>query len=218
MPAQQKKRSGRADPWVESRVPLYLTMIAATIGGILMIFVAVDLEDTGAGPRVLLDLLRDIGIGLLVAVITAMTIELFVNARERREFAHDVFQATFRQFLPDPVYVQVRDSVVRSPVIRRNWRVELRVLDPNAHADMYASMRRSADDDLFLVDCVVSYAMENLRATGTQLPIEGGIDLDATLPAMGIPRFTSILVGSEDIEHDIEHDPAHALTDDDAVA
>jgi hypothetical protein len=151
---------------------------------------------------VLLDVLRDVGIAFLVAVVTALSIELFVNARARREITHDVFQATFRQFLPGPIYLQLRDSVLGSPVIRRDWNIDLRVLDPAAHPEIYESMRKLGEMHCYVVECLVSYAIENLRSASTPFLVSGGIDLDTSFPSIGIPRFSSILLGADDVKKD----------------
>jgi len=189
-------------------------MIAAALFGAFALFVSATYESMNVGPRNLLDLLRDVGTAVLVAVFTAVTIEVFVNARVRAHIAHDVFQATFRKFLPDVLYEQVRDSVLQAGVIRREWEVYLRVLDPEVHRDLYAEARGLAGSDVYLVEYTVSYYLENLSTIEAEYTVEGGIDLDLPLPTLGIPRFTSVLIG-DDAE---DKDRAKAVPISDAVA
>jgi len=177
-------------------------MIIAALVGILLLVVAAYYSSLNASvlPKWFVGLIRDVGTAVLVAVITAVTIELFVNARVRREIGEDVFQATFRRFLPDVLYWQVKDHILQSPVLRRDWSVQLQVLDRASNAPLYDEARRLGGDDIYLVEYKVSYRLENLTTTPYEYPIEGGIDLDCPFPTLGIPRFTSVLLGGDDVD------------------
>src|SRR5439155_5498864 len=138
-----------------------LTMIIAALVGILLLVVAAYYSSLNASvlPKWFVGLIRDVGTAVLVAVITAVTIELFVNARVRREIGEDVFQATFRRFLPDVLYWQVKDHILQSPVLRRDWSVQLQVLDRASNAPLYDEARRLGGDDIYLVEYKVSYRL-----------------------------------------------------------
>src|SRR5947209_18115996 len=150
----------------------YVVMVFAAIIGLAGVFVSVNYATATRPLSILLDIVRDIGVALIVTVVTATSIEMFVNSRVRRQIEADVFQATFRKFLPDPIYMQVRDKVLGAGVIRRDWTIDMRVIDPRAEPDAYAELRRLSDERLYIVEGRMSYEVENLATTAVDVALE----------------------------------------------
>lgn len=148
---------------------------------------------SGHGSEYVIDVLRDLGIGLIVSVFVVVFIEWRAGLTLRREIATDVLEAVYSRIVPDVVYNQIRDSAFRSDVIRRDWELEITVLPPDQHSDAYTALRTDAQsDEVFLIKSQISYRLENLNDSEINHTVSHWIDLDVPVESIGIPRFTQV--------------------------
>jgi hypothetical protein len=91
------------------------------------------------------EIIRDLSIALLVSVFVTVSIELYAGKRLRTQIAGEVLEAAeaaFEKFIPDVIYKEVADNVFRSNVFRRQWSVDMSVLNEHQYKEMYDKLRQ----------------------------------------------------------------------------
>ncbi|MEP6878558.1 MAG: hypothetical protein ABI865_06880 [Nitrosospira sp.] len=141
------------------------------------------------------ELLRDIGIALLIAAFVTAIIERYASDRLRENIAYDVLSAAYAKIVPEPIYRQIADSVFRAPVYRRNWDVRI---------DVHTRTEGHKEDGIVIIDCFYSYDIENLNEKEIIFNVKGAIDLDVVEQEMKLPCYKSISVISQQLESLIE--------------
>ncbi len=133
------------------------------------------------------DLLRDLGIALLIGAFVTFVIEQYSSDRLRQHITYDVLSAAYARVVPEEIYSQVAD-VFRSNVCRRNWHVVITTnpLDTTA--------------GIAIINSTIHYDVENLNEHPIAFPLSGHIDADIILKD-GIkgyptptPQYTKITV------------------------
>ena len=74
-------------------------------------------HNTTLGP----DILRDLGIALLISAFVTFSIERYASNRLRQHITYDVLSAAYGKVVPEKIYTQVADNVFRSDVYPRQW-------------------------------------------------------------------------------------------------
>jgi hypothetical protein len=87
------------------------------------------------------EIIRDLSIALLVAVFVTFAIELYAGLRLRTQIANDVLEAAFEKIVPEEIYDEVRDNIFRSPVVRRDWVVDIKIVDRSS--DLYKGVENN---------------------------------------------------------------------------
>jgi hypothetical protein len=132
------------------------------------------------------DLLRDLGIAIVIAVIVTFSIEKYSSDRLREHITYDVLSAAYAKVIPDQVYTQVADNVFRSNVYRRNWEVHINAkaqpLEPHGTA---------------VITAAYSYDVENLNEHQIPFEVVLSIDLDDPPPDDNVPKFLSFSVSDD---------------------
>jgi hypothetical protein len=64
-------------------------------------------QQDGLGP----DLLRDVGIALLIAVFVTLVIELYASSRLREHISYDVLSAAYAKVVPEEIYTVQRQHL-----------------------------------------------------------------------------------------------------------
>jgi hypothetical protein len=132
------------------------------------------------------DLLRDLGIAIVISVIVTFSIEKYSSDRLREHIAYDVLSAAYSKVIPDQVYMQIADNVFRSRVYRRNWEVHIgarpQSLAPNGTA---------------VITAAYSYDVENLNEHRIPFEVVASVDLDDPPPDNAVPKFISFSVRDE---------------------
>lgn len=172
-------------------------LVGALVIGAACILVSARLRATD-GDELVVDLLRDIGIGFVVSVLVVGFIEWRAGLTLRKDIATDVLEAVYKRIVPGVIYSQVRDSIFRSDVLRRGWELAIKVLPAAENTEDYVNARRSAvSEEVFLIEAEITYDLENLNDRDITYVVSHGIDLDVPVKAIGIPRFTEIEIGAQ---------------------
>jgi hypothetical protein len=180
-------------------------LLAALFAGIVLILISALIRSSD-GSEYLVDVVRDLGIGLMVSVFVVVFIEWRAGLTLRTEIAKEVLEAVYGRIVPDVVYDQIRDSTFRSDVLRRDWELEIKVLPTEGNEEEYSAARESASsDEVFLIESTVSYQLENLNDNKIAYTVSHGIDLDVPIKSHGIPRFTEVEVDddSQSLDSDV---------------
>jgi hypothetical protein len=177
-----------------------LYLLFSLLVGICLILVSAVIRSSH-GSEYVVDVIRDLGIGLVVSVFVVVFIEWRAGLTLRSEIAADVLAAVYRRTIPDIIFDQVRDSTFRSDVLRRGWEVEVSVVSPTEHAELYSEVREEAvSEEVFLIESRVTYELENLNDCDIVYPLTHGIDIDLSVDSRGIPCFTA-LEFDDDVHH-----------------
>lgn len=158
---------------------------------------------TGSGRQdgLFADLLRDLGIALVISVFVTVAIELRASGRLREHIAFDVLSAAYAKVVPEEIYTQIRDNVFRSMVYRRNW--DVRIKGDRQQVDKSAGTA--------IINAKYSYDLENLNERKIKYPVSIGIDLDVLLPGKDIPKLKLIAISDERDQPLIQEEHATAL-------
>lgn len=98
--------------------------------------------------------------------------------------------------VPEVIYNEIRDSIFRSDVLRREWKLRITVLPPSdCRAISEETRERMEDEGMFLVDLDTSYVVENLNDRQVPFLVTGWLDLDVPIEEVVVPRFSSVSVG-----------------------
>ena len=68
------------------------------------------------------DVVRDIGIALIISVIVTFSIEKYASDRLREHITYDVLSAAYAKVVPEKIYSQIADNIFRSDTYRRDWK------------------------------------------------------------------------------------------------
>jgi hypothetical protein len=136
-------------------------------------------EPDRVGP----ELLRDLGIALLVSVFVTFVIERYASNRLREHITYDVLSAAYAKVVPQQIYRQVADNVFRSDVYRRNWEV---------HIQTKGKTEDIQQSHVAIVRGTTTYEVENLNEQEIRFEVSGGIDMDVRVADQIIPRFHKI--------------------------
>jgi hypothetical protein len=139
--------------------------------------------------HIVADLIRDLGVALLIAVIVTIVIEKYSSDRLRESIALDVISAAYMKVVPSEIYTEIADNIFRSDVCRRKWKI-------NIKAERWLSEQRAKH--VAIVSSVTTYDVENLNNHPIRFEVSGGIDNDIDMEGMGcpFPRFDSIKIAN----------------------
>jgi hypothetical protein len=124
------------------------------------------------------DILRDLGIALIISVIATFVIEKYASDRLREDIARDVLSAAYLKVVPKEIFTQIADNVFRAEVYRKDW--EVRVKEEGFNIT----------DGIAIITADYSYELENLKKQEISHEIKAGIDLDVATSDPDIPKFT----------------------------
>jgi hypothetical protein len=140
-------------------------------------------EDAIFGP----DIVRDLGIALLISVFVTFSIERYASSRLREHITYDVLSAAYAKVVPEKIYTQVADNIFRSNVYRRNWEAHI--------SDDAGQLFRN--EGIALITATYSYDLENLNEHAIRFSVVASVDLDVPPPRENIPSFKSFEVCNE---------------------
>jgi hypothetical protein len=191
----------------------YLVLLLCLLAGLALIATSVFWRgeaDKLLGP----DVVRDLGIALLVSVFMTFAIELYASKRVRQELTYHALSAAYQQIVPEKIFDQINDNVFSSGVYRRNWEVRIQDLEyPSGSGDTAVIIAR------------YYYQVENLRKRRISYTILASVDLDDPPPSGDLSVFKTFnvndmhdgaLVKEADIKRLIDKSPKqlqHLVTD-----
>jgi len=142
--------------FIESWVPIGLGVLEILVGLALVLFVSLTpLINMSLQPW-LLNVLRDLGIGLLAAGIITASLEPISRRRMQRdidEIRQVHFESMLKGLMPEPIFREVQAHIIGQPFLRKDFHlaIELSWVD---EAREYIHMSQS-----------VSYAVQNVSRT-----------------------------------------------------
>ena len=137
-------------------------------------------------------LMRDIGIGLFVAVILTLAMEAYARRRLQDEIRTGVIEAAFERLIPSAVFQEVCRSVIGAVCVKRRWEVRMIIQDDKtisaAYPDHYVSMS------------TLQYDLHNTANFPVLQTISIGLDEDVRVEdseGLPLPRFIDITIGEK---------------------
>jgi len=162
-----------------------LTIGAAILGGILLYIASRGLQETSS-PQLWHDLIRDVGIALLVAAVIAAIYELHARARFDRATMTGVLGSIYNDIVDGSVWEEIRQQILDKELVRKNGQVTI-------------SLKR---DDLLpkgqhIVWVEFEYDLCGLRSTHRRIELRHFLDSFMSNPASKLPRFDQIVIGDK---------------------
>ena len=110
--------------------------------GIIFIALSALWVPAQSGPlRTFLEVIRDVGIALVIVGILSLPIEYYFRRRTERdaailreEISKDVFHAALGYVFPEKIYDQVKAHVLEQPFLRKDYKITVSV-EPCEHAN-----------------------------------------------------------------------------------
>ena len=170
----------------ESGHSLRYLLVTLAVTGIAFLL-ASDLLKYHEFSVLVADILRDLGIALMIAVFVTIVIERYSADRLREDIVRDVVSAAYSKVVPEIIYKEIESNIFRSDVCREEWIVRI------------VAQKRSPElrvKNLAIIRSCTSYEVRNLNNHQTQYAVSGGIDRDIedTNDLQGLPRFGYICV------------------------
>lgn len=138
------------------------------------------------------DIVRDLGIAALVAVIITIVFEFYARNRLEAEIRAGVIEATIRRLIPERVWEKIKIEILSQDTIRRNWTLIMNVVDDSV-----------LGDGRYLSDTIQSYELHNLTGRETTALVRHelythirGQDANGD----SLPRFVRVTVGPKHYE------------------
>jgi hypothetical protein len=158
-------------------IPAYawFGLIGAFLFGLLFLAIAHRLKNAGFWK----ELLRDVGIGFLVAAVVTAVYEYSTRATERHERDRDVVDRTMESLVPRVVWYEIKDQILSKRAFRRNVDLDLKISRlPNGQAVLH-----------------MKYGYDLYGLTAGEPPIvEHELDNIMWNPQLELPRFESVVV------------------------
>lgn len=134
------------------------------------------------------DLIRDIGIAILVAAIITAVYEWYARLRFELMLMNSFLGAVIADWSRQDIWNALKSQIIEKTVIRENFRLAIR-LQPDS---------RLADGQM-LLKMQVSYALRGLRSESMTAKIEHFLDWHFKVKGHNLPCFNSIKVGGNNI-------------------
>jgi hypothetical protein len=113
--------------FIERRLPIVLGIIEGLAGLILISIAAIAAFHLQISMQPeLINLLSDLGIGLLTAGVITGTLEPISRRRMQRdikEIKRTHFESLLKGFMPEPIFNEVQAHIIRQPFLRTNFHV-----------------------------------------------------------------------------------------------
>jgi len=97
--------------------------------------------------------LNHLSIAFFLSVILILVVELHTRKRFRREAGEDVLFAVLKKQIPETVFIQIQDHILRSPYFRKDWHYSF-VFKEKPYKDL--------DDNFIVYDLGVSWTIKNV--------------------------------------------------------
>lgn len=104
----------------------YRMAIIIGIGQVIIGLLLTVIPRSTASPLWVIDLLSHLGIGVLAAGILTATLEPISRKRSQRaieEIRAAHFEAILKGFMPEPIFEEIQNHIIREPFTRTNFRV-----------------------------------------------------------------------------------------------
>ena len=108
------------------------------VGGLALLLLLIAARISSGWKQAVL---RDLGMGLFVALTVALLFELQERTRYSRMTIGGVLDATMGQFAPPEIWLDVRDLVTRRTQLRRNGEIRMRLAYDEALLKGQAKLR-----------------------------------------------------------------------------
>lgn len=97
--------------------------------------------------------LNHLSIAFFLSVILILVVELHTRERFRREAGEDVLFAVLKKQIPEAVFIQIQDHILRSPYFRKDWHYSF---------VFRGQPYKGLDDNLIVYDLGVSWTIKNI--------------------------------------------------------
>jgi hypothetical protein len=170
------------------------------VAGLALIYLGVVKPLTWGWSEVFWEIIRHIGIALLISGFIGSTVETFVKKRTKEEqqiylneIGQNVFHAVLKQNFPPAIYEQVKSQILLETFVRKNFTTDM-------------SMIAQADSDYLVATVSHSYELHRISDVATDHTLESYLDLEIFPGVTESSRFKSLIVEDQDGTKICEYD------------
>lgn len=169
-----------------------ILIVAGIIGLLMMIF--------GGGLRNELGvkIVENVGMGLFVAFIVGIAVEMYVRRRMTiemdrmlKDVGTDVFKAALGHEFPESIWKQVTAHLLQNQFIRKDLTIDFQL----------ESIKDGSDEFIKAQMCIV-YTLINLNNIPAKYPLACSVDRGTHVKYRDSTKFTRIKIGEEEIPLD----------------
>jgi hypothetical protein len=132
-------------------------MIAAFLSGVFLIAVGAVVDE----PEILHEIVRDLGIAVVISVLVFVFIEYHNHRRREKETEQDVVSGILADMLGPEVWTQVKTAIIPDGIICERWELDASISrEPVIVTD---SAGRKVEEVHFVSRAVLRYTLRNYR-------------------------------------------------------
>src|SRR6266404_919101 len=168
----------------------------AMVVGVLALVLSYRL---GSQRRLVKDLIRDIGIAFIVAVIVSVVYEFSTRSIGEHDTILQVINSTMSSFVPPSVWGEVTNEIIQRKAIRRNVQIDLEltreVVLPNGQVV-------PAPKGQAVLWMPYSYDLYRMSDKESQINVQHQLEYEMRNEQLHLPRFLSVTVSGPS-EHQV---------------
>jgi hypothetical protein len=171
-------------------VPFFLYSAGAIAVGVLALYISRK-SQRSKEHSISRELLRDIGIACLVAVIVSFIYELSTRNIARHETTVDTLNEAMSAFVPNDVWTEVTDQVMKRNFLRRNIQIKLRLF---REGELEGGQKISLPPDRAVLWMSYGYDLYGLSAGSAKVSVQHELDYHMWDQSLSLPRFVRVIV------------------------
>lgn len=167
-------------------------IIVALLAGLLLLTIPHKIKHTTRAKHttwgdVFRDILRDLGIALLVAAIVTFAYELHARSLYDRENFVSILQSVMGKVVPPNVWKEVQTTVIERDRIRHDVNIRIRLLRQD-----------SLPTNQAILWMEFGYYLQGLHLKDQSIEVNHVLDDYMPDESAGLPRFDRIVIGNEE--------------------
>jgi uncharacterized membrane protein (DUF485 family) len=161
----------------------FLGYIIAIVGAVVFLTAAWFAE----GHSFWRDILRDVGIAFLVAIIVSAIYEVFARSHYDEKVREGKVHAVLEEIVHKDIWGEVRRQVIEKDMIREKAKIKMKL---QRKPDLFGE---NSSQVLLWVD--FSYELNGLRSKTRRVTLGHNLDNHIKRSELGLPRFEDIVIG-----------------------
>jgi hypothetical protein len=141
--------------------------------------------------KLIKELLRDIGIAFIVAVIVSIVYEFSTRTIGQQETVVEVINRMMGAFVPRRVWGEVTDEILHRPAIRSNVQVSFYIDREITLAD---GQHWKAPNGQVILKMVYSYQLNAMSQSAAKIPVEHELEYETWNSDLQLPKFIRVTV------------------------
>jgi len=180
---------------IETHMPILVGIGEILIGIIIILMNRIYLYQRVFASADIGGVLSDVGVGLVAAGIITITLEPFSRKRlqsDINEIKKANFEALLKGVMPEPIFVQVQNHIIRQPFLRENVRTT------------FVFEWRDKERTIVRKTSTAQYSITNISSTIQTYDLTASHDIDLGTEFHDEVKITEIVVKQNGMERDYD--------------